>query len=769
MNSRRGSPAVPSGSDPLAADRLRPWLLGSLVAALVSVSFVPTETVFHGGGLLLVMLLIWGIAVAWSAAGALQGSLRIAWSPVFLGWLAFLAWQGISLASSWSTGNPRAGWNVFWLWASLGTAFLLLVQFLRTAVERRALVVVMLGLAVSLCVVGYYQYFVEFPRTRALYVKNPDDVLRQAGVDAPPGSPQRRLFEDRLNSTEPLATFALTNSFAGFLSPWLLVSLGILAMGWGEKGGHRPRWILLAMLLCMLGCWWLTKSRTAWLATVCGGGLLILYGRRVGWRPDWRLPAALVALSVVAGLFAVLSGGLDRLVVLESSKSAAYRLQYWRATSALIREAPWFGCGPGNFQQYYTRYKLPEASETIAEPHNFVLEIWATTGTPGMLALLAILAGGFWHVAQASRQRDQEPHSPDEQASERAEKKLKDRSRPVTLPDGGSPRAVYWGALAGAVVGYLVCGVLEGYFPSPALLAIGFPLSAVLVVGLHGWVADGRLPTMVLVAAITALLINLLAAGGISFAAVAVTVWILFALLVAPAAIPVAEAGGVAGVRPWYAGPPGQYLIAGMLGLGLFGYYWTTYGPITESRTALSQGDLAVRMGRIPDAKESYERAAVLDPWGTEPWERLTELSHATWMRSGAAADEQAFRLTLAELLRRNPHSAHARTLAGHQWLSAYRRFESPAALHEAIGCYEVAVSLYPNYNLGHAQLAWALHLAGDPRSVTERDEARRLNGLNPHAEQQLSRQRLFDPRAGEGRPAGGGETAEQWLDEIRN
>jgi hypothetical protein len=65
---------------------------------------------------------------------------------------------------------------------------------------------------------------------------------------------------------------------------------------------------------------------------------------------------------------------------------------------AMIRDYPWTGCGPGNFQGSYTRYKLPEASEVVADPHNFLMEIWATAGTPAALALLAILGCVAWQL-----------------------------------------------------------------------------------------------------------------------------------------------------------------------------------------------------------------------------------------------------------------------------------------------------------------------------------------------------------------------------------
>ena len=42
------------------------------------------------------------------------------------------------------------------------------------------------------------------------------------------------------------------------------------------------------------------------------------------------------------------------------------------------------GVGPGNFQQTYPAYKLPQASESVADPHNFLLEVWATAGGPAL-------------------------------------------------------------------------------------------------------------------------------------------------------------------------------------------------------------------------------------------------------------------------------------------------------------------------------------------------------------------------------------------------
>src|SRR5205085_12047554 len=71
---------------------------------------------------------------------------------------------------------------------------------------------------------------------------------------------------------------------------------------------------------------------------------------------------------------------------------------YWIATWAMIRDHPWLGVGPGNFGRLYPRYMLPTAFETIQDPHNFVLEMWATSGVASAVALLMTL-GIFFLLA----------------------------------------------------------------------------------------------------------------------------------------------------------------------------------------------------------------------------------------------------------------------------------------------------------------------------------------------------------------------------------
>src|SRR5206468_292216 len=84
---------------------------------------------------------------------------------------------------------------------------------------QRSLVVAMLAAALALAVYGVYQVFWGLELLRADYAQN--RLARLADFGISPGSPEEKMFENRLNSHEPFATFALANSLAGFLLGWL--------------------------------------------------------------------------------------------------------------------------------------------------------------------------------------------------------------------------------------------------------------------------------------------------------------------------------------------------------------------------------------------------------------------------------------------------------------------------------------------------------------------------------------------------------------------
>lgn len=309
----------------------------------------------------------------------------------------------------------------------------------------------MVALAVALAGLGLYQYFYDLPKTRAAYRANPDAELLRAGLWYPPNSPGRMAFENRLESVEPFVTFALTNSLAGYLAPWLViaVALGIRGFGAaalqaasvgvpaltgdltrqdkampprvGDPTGRKisqsgvalqlRRWRLASVAVictvlfatCLVGaCLILTKSRSGCIAAALGilvVGVMAWTTGRIGWK------VAVLAVGVLGAIVAaaIAVKGLDIEFLTESLKSARFRSQYWHGAWKIIGEHPLWGCGPGNFQTTYPRFKLPDASEEVADPHNFLMEVWATAGTPAAVALVAMLGGYFWTVRGAFR------------------------------------------------------------------------------------------------------------------------------------------------------------------------------------------------------------------------------------------------------------------------------------------------------------------------------------------------------------------------------
>ena len=209
---------------------MRPWLLAAATALWVARPLYPSEAAAaHGDGLPVVMLWL-VLAVCWLLArpGGRRFSLRFGWTDAAAGLLIGL----YAAAALWAVRHesPRPALNMLWEWTGLGLGFFLTRQLLGGAVQaraddrrddrpgRRAL---------RLWPVSAERRDAAGPRSE--YKLDPEGTARAAGVWAPAGSPERQHLEDRLKNREPMATFALTNSLAAMLAPWLVLAVGIAA------------------------------------------------------------------------------------------------------------------------------------------------------------------------------------------------------------------------------------------------------------------------------------------------------------------------------------------------------------------------------------------------------------------------------------------------------------------------------------------------------------------------------------------------------------
>jgi len=718
------SPKGTNSVDPF--EQARPWLLGVAAMLFVARPLIPSVNVEHQGNdapfvMLWLLLAAITLVLAWRTGRAV-----VRWSAVDKALLLVISLHSASaLVAVWSGAAPRPAINMLWTWIGYGAAFAIARQLLRHPVEARALAAVMIALAVVSCGYALHDYFVSQPATVAEYARDPDAALRASGQWYPPGSRERYLFEQRLGSTEPVATFALTNSLAGFLVAWLMVLVGSL-MVMPERMAARGRMLMtfaalgVALLIVLL----LTKSRSAVVGAAVG--LAFLAASRAGRRHLLTRRALVVGvILLLAIVVAVAVGGLDLAVIGEAPKSLAFRFEYWQATWNMIAAQPIWGVGPGEFKDAYTTYKLPTASEEISDPHNLMLEVWATAGT-ATAAAFAVFLGSV--LLGALRRTNSNWDAP--------------AAQPSTVPaagTSGSAKEATGQILAGGMCGWLLAFLLP-YFAGPvieipltlAALVGGLLMGGAALFALRPWIVSGALPALVPTAGLVALLVNMLAAGGIGHPGVAGTLMLLSALATTDACLnPAVKHPSRERVVTRHALSIGMCLLLALTATAAV----TLYHPVVRSQLAMAAARTEPGL-----TIEHLTAAAEADPFGNEAPRFLAQLKFEHWRRQPTEQSRQAFIAASQVWLERRNGSSEA-------WnqVAAWRMtmFEETADGNDAIAAveaYRQAVSLYPNQCVRRARLALAAAAAGEASLANDQAaEALRLDGLMPHAEQKLT------------------------------
>ncbi len=718
------------------------WLVAAAAFGMVLGGLVPGEAIVEGVTI--------GWATFWLVLAALLALRQVCVCPAYP-WdridaivLVGITWVVLDAFIAGQQSNARAAWNGGWTWAALLAAFVVLRRLFSDPATKRTFLAMMLALAVGNASHGIYQFSVSLPAQRAEYEKaTPEQrarMLREAGISVDSYSPTLRQFEDRLRSTEPFAGFGLPNSLAGFLLPWLVFGF-FLVESEQPAMGRSWRFIVAVGLLVLCACLVLTKSRSAWLAAILSMPFVLWAGTRK-LKERWFIWSGIVGfLLAVVGL-GIWSGTLDRPILTEALVSLRYRLEYWRATVNLIGEHPWFGCGPGNFQIYYVQYKLPQASETVADPHQFVLEIASTFGMPG-LALAVILAIAVVAKARPSM--------------------LRGVSVQTHEPSGPQNRLTV--GVLGAILAWLAApwygalldlpAEMEPHLELPVSWCIGLPAAALMLVALRPWIHRGTDQNHWYSVAWLTLAVHLSACGGISYPNVAIGWWCLVAAL--------GPAPAIASEQPAFRS---SSAIALLLMLTALGAVWTGYRPVISGLSYLHQ---AARANRPAQAFALLKKAAEVDPWNPEPWKWSTQLLFERWAVQPIDDHRREWQEALEQAKRRDRRSHPLAEWEGRLALRAYRLHGDQRDLQRAVKAFTRASQLYPNSAFAYAQLAWVTSLVGQP-SQAARYAARalQLDACVPHQEWKLAARRLPDPVL-ESTAGATAPTAEQLMRELLN
>lgn len=714
-----------------------------LALAWAMIQPLDSTSVFDGSALLQNM--VWILLALLVSIEHFVSDRRLRLGKVELLCLAAISlWLFIVTVNASHSFNPRTGWNGFWHLISAIAIYFAVRSLIRTNQERLAVLQIFLVGAVSLSGVALYQVNVSFPEMRRQYFSDPDKQLAQMGIDAPEGSPTRKRFEDRINSPEPCATFALANSLAAFLSAGLVLSLSSLALGVVLKSrsqsdtgiakenanpqqlsyGNSGLIALSIVSLLIAVVWFLTRSRIALLAVPTALGAMILGALGQSFSSlARRLPArarnqVVFGLIVALGVFALgmfLLWRRDPLVFSEATKSLTYRLEYWQATLKIIQQYPIFGIGFGNFQAIYPQFMLDTASETIADPHNWILDLCSCCSLP--IALVVVLG-----VCKTLL------------------------TKPLSFLPNAEPsyhRVFSFGAIFGGLLVMLGLYV----FGQEADLIAAIIVTAAAATGIMYWVgpilsASIMWSNLTFKAVPLAMLLCLLVSG--SWQAAGLLVPILVCLAVSNTTQ--AQVDKIESGSPWLT------RAALITSLVVFvGFVFSSWLPIVNS-----QAEAARASADIEEQLASVERARSSDPSNSE-WDRfwaklLVDKALATSSATQFERDAAAAVDSLASWVAREPMSFLTWQFAGDCCLelagaAQKKSLATERLIEQAANYYDRAVQTRPNSAKLRIQLAYCLVLHQEiQRALPELEKAERISLNTPHVDQKIESELIWIP-----------------------
>lgn len=668
--------------------------------------------------------------------------------------LALGLWMMLGAFACSPPGNLRMATNEAWLWLAGATLVVSGRRLLTSDLIRVSVIAIVTVLAVVLGLTILYEAFVSLPALRAEFLADQEAFLRRAGQDFEPNSAERMLYANRLLDGGAGGNFVLANSAAALL-PWgVVVSLAFLrslfarreqsdAEDSGRVPFNGPVLLLVSVALLCGAALMATKSRS--------GMLSCLFG--IFWLWSDRIKIAFLSRNrsmLLGGAVLVAAIGLGVLVFGDSEwietapASIRFRFHYWIATLGMLLQHPWFGAGPGSFQAMYPQFRLPIASESIADPHNFIFETLASGGWIAGGILLSLCGLGYW-FRKTSGDRDVVAES------------LGDAAPFSRL----AARAIWIGSLVTlGVVGLFQLAINNGELAAYCLIA-GLALLSFfwLSVRLFSQVLDQQAQTRLMVALLKLSLLHLAFSGGWTVPGVVLPIWLLVAMLVPVGKNARQESGstkqpesGDAQRRMTLVSV--SSLVAGLVVLLVF--HSIALGPVEKAKGLLDVARADTSRGDYSSAIKVSQLATEADAWSTEPW--LTKafaassglLSSASnpQRRHQASQLREVWQSSMQEALQRFPADWTLYARFSDQRLVVYQCFGEAADLEASEKLLHRAVQLNPHRVALLAQLAVVADARGDVQRARElADRAQKTSLLGGNIVRNLDRQMLLEPR----------------------
>lgn len=281
---------------------------------------------------------------------------------------------------------------------------LVLVQILDSQTKIKLILV----LIVALGMVSTYRCWEQYSDNEHLiefYEKDLDAALAQHRIV--PDSLEHFQFEHRLYSKDISGFFTTSNSAGSFA---MMASFAAVVLLIGKFKKRNPdsieiAWLIMrgiAVVILIFGLV-ITKSKGAIITSVFAATVFVIYlcfgNRLIAYKKAILIGCLLLG---IAGGWIVIQYGLthDRL---PGGNSMFVRWQYWNASAKMYADHWFTGVGPGNFSHFYPHYKPSSASESVADPHCFLLSILTQYGPIGLTGFLAMICIPLWTVLSARK------------------------------------------------------------------------------------------------------------------------------------------------------------------------------------------------------------------------------------------------------------------------------------------------------------------------------------------------------------------------------